>query len=307
MQSHFAFGTASSIGSSSGNWLQPPTVTSSLLASTVSPVPTTLLGSNQASAGAVASSGAQTMSLTQLAEFQQLKEAFNTQGPYCRFRQVFYNASSMAASINQQVPQGMDPNIWEQIQKNNPDSSRLIPVQLSGFDELFNRVQHQSQRIQEHIQALDGIERMLSECSDIEKTDCTIKLTDFRTRYYMLFRRLVQFIGRVWCLLSRGRPLRTEELQMKENITVCERRITSPGQLRDKLADLMELFRSSISIYKLNEPNYHASFPKESMERIHRVVSKQQEGLDRLLQVSIQLEKDLSVVADGLMSLSYSA
>lgn len=191
-------------------------------------------------------------SLLQLPDIQSIKEAFNLQGPSCRFRYIFYNASSMAATINPQVPQGMDPALWEQIQKNNPDPSRLVPVQLSGFDELQTRMQQQSARIQEHLQALTGIERVLAECSDIEKTQCALKLTEFRNRYCTLFRRLVQFIGRVWCLLSRGRALRVEENQMKEALEALQKRMNSPGQLHDQLADLIELFRTSVSLENLN-------------------------------------------------------
>jgi len=210
----------------------------------------------------------------------------------------------MAASFNQQVPQGMDPNLWEQLQKNNPDPSRLVPVQLSGFDELQTRMQQQSMRVQEHLQAMTGIEKILSECSDIEKTQCAVKLTEFRNRHYTLFRRLVQFIGRVWCLLSRGRALRAEETQMKEALEALQRRVSSPGELHDKLADLMELFRTSISVRKFQDVYKQTSLRKESLEGICRVINKQQEGLDLLLQVTYQLENDLNVLADGLQSLA---
>ncbi|GJD09027.1 Nucleoporin nup44 [Galdieria sulphuraria] len=194
----------------------------------------------------------------------------------------------MAATVAQQVPQGMDSTLWEQIQRNNPDPSRLVPVQLSGFDELQTRIQQQSTRVQEHLQALTGIENILSECSDIERTQCALKLAEFRNRYYTLFRRI-------------------EENQMKDALEALQRRVSSPGELHDKLADLIELFRTNISLQKFNELHKQTSLRKESLERIYRVISKQQEGLDLLLQVSYQLESDLNILADGLKSLVSNA
>ncbi|KAK4526180.1 hypothetical protein GAYE_SCF20G4094 [Galdieria yellowstonensis] len=292
-------------------WPQPSYTTSSLgttqLFQSNPPPFSTTLGAPSLSIGGGGgpnyTAGYQSNTLNQFPEIQQIKEAFNLQGSSCRFRYIFYNASTMAASFNQQVPQGMDPTLWEQLQKNNPDPSRLVPVQLSGFDELQTRMQQQSMRVQEHLQAMTGIEKILSECSDIEKTQCAVKLTEFRNRHYTLFRRLVQFIGRVWCLLSRGRALRAEETQMKEALEALQRRVSSPGELHDKLADLMELFRTSISVRKFQDVYKQTSLRKESLEGIYRVINKQQEGLDLLLQVTYQLENDLNVLADGLQSL----
>ncbi|GJQ11696.1 hypothetical protein GpartN1_g3487.t1 [Galdieria partita] len=290
-------------------WLQQTNPSSFGTTQNIQPNPPHLGSSNwpQVSGGQNYASSYQVNTLNQLPDIQQIKEAFNLQSSSCRFRYIFYNASTIAATVNQQVPQGMDSTLWEQLQKNNPDPSRLIPVQLVGFDELQTRVQQQSTRVQEHLQALNGIEKILSECSDIEKTQCALKLTEFRNRYYTLFRRLVQFIGRVWCLLSRGRALKIEENQMKEALEALQRRLSSPGELHDKLADLIELFRTSISIQKFNEVHKQTSLRKESLERIYSVISKQQEGLDLLLQVSHQLESDLIVLADGLQSLASNA
>ncbi|EME30630.1 nucleoporin P54 [Galdieria sulphuraria] len=293
----------------STGWSQPTYNNSFGMTQNIQPNPPTLGTSNfpSVSGGQNYATSYPINSLNQLPDIQQMKEAFNLQSSSCRFRYIFYNASTMAATVAQQVPQGMDSTLWEQIQRNNPDPSRLVPVQLSGFDELQTRIQQQSTRVQEHLQALTGIENILSECSDIERTQCALKLAEFRNRYYTLFRRLVQFIGRVWCLLSRGRALRIEENQMKDALEALQRRVSSPGELHDKLADLIELFRTNISLQKFNELHKQTSLRKESLERIYRVISKQQEGLDLLLQVSYQLESDLNILADGLKSLVSNA
>lgn len=50
---------------------------------------------------------------------------------------------------------GIDPVIWEQAKKDNPDPENLIPVPMIGFAELRNRLQHQEFMSKQHQSRLD--------------------------------------------------------------------------------------------------------------------------------------------------------
>jgi nuclear pore complex protein Nup54 len=43
------------------------------------------------------------------------------------------------------VPSGLNPILWEQAKKNNPNSSKLLPVQIIGFPEINKRFRQQDQ------------------------------------------------------------------------------------------------------------------------------------------------------------------
>ena len=50
---------------------------------------------------------------------------------------------------------GIDPVIWEQAKRDNPDSTSLIPVPMIGFSQLRNRLRLQEEKSKIHQSRLD--------------------------------------------------------------------------------------------------------------------------------------------------------
>ena len=50
---------------------------------------------------------------------------------------------------------GLDPILWEQAKKDNPNPDNLLPVPMVGFSELHRRIKHQEQQCTCHQDRLD--------------------------------------------------------------------------------------------------------------------------------------------------------
>jgi len=68
------------------------------------------------------------------------------------FAEKFFNRATLGC-------QGIDPVIWEQAKRDNPDPKNLIPVPMIGFTELRNRLQHQELMAKQHQSRLDVSEK----------------------------------------------------------------------------------------------------------------------------------------------------
>lgn len=60
-----------------------------------------------------------------------------------------------ADAVNYTRPGNVPEKLWAQAVEANPDPSRLVPVQATGFADLKKRVEDQDKTTQEHFKSLE--------------------------------------------------------------------------------------------------------------------------------------------------------
>jgi hypothetical protein len=96
---------------------------------------------------------------------------------------MFYNVLPPNAMPEQiKMPANVDPILWEQARKDNPDPRRFVPVQANGFSDLKIRVEEQDKMAVQQVKALEDMQKFVRSVEQRQDVD---------TRVCLCFRLLV--------------------------------------------------------------------------------------------------------------------
>mmetsp|Transcript_4309 Transcript_4309/g.13004 ORF Transcript_4309/g.13004 Transcript_4309/m.13004 type:complete len:427 (-) Transcript_4309:343-1623(-) len=230
---------------------------------------------------------------------QSIFDAFNPSGPYCRFRHMLYNVVDPRDVARFQRPPDTDERLWEQARHNNPDPSRLVPVQASSFEQLHARVEQQNSRIAAHLNVLANVEKSVSQLQKERQLSASVKLGDYRRRHNELVQKLFNLIAKLEEALSRGQHLTEDEVAFRHGLEGVARQLTKPVQLADKLADLAEAAKASaIKFHKENAGRTEVD--PRTTRTLKTLLTEQYKGISHLYTVNKLCKQDLEVLANLL-------
>jgi len=247
--------------------------------------------------------------------------AYNPRGPYCRFRHMVYNVVDEGTAPMYGRPSDTDEKLWDQAVMNNPDPQRLVPVQLSGFDELHRRVEMQQERVKLHQEAFSRIESDLSTATSQLSDISGVRLAELRRKYRQQRVRLLKVVCRIDALASRNVPFSSEEVMLRNRLLTIRRTINVPVSLRERLADLELLITSKGWKKSKTAPNLastnagsHPSEPnktcvtpldEKSLIALKAYLSDELQGIESLYSERESSERDLQILASGLRQFAF--
>jgi nuclear pore complex protein Nup54 len=88
-------------------------------------------------------------------------------------------------------PNGINPILWEQAKKNNPNPKKLIPVQLNGFQDINKRFKQQDKENESQKETLRRIAEQIEAINSRNKIIRT-KIEQFRSRNEDLEHRILK-------------------------------------------------------------------------------------------------------------------
>lgn len=97
-------------------------------------------------------------------------------------------------------PKGIDPRMWAQAKKDNPNPSKFIPVPIIGFNELQWRIKCQETETETHKQYLVKVQHDLGELKQRHATT-TAKIMEHKRKFAELSHRILQVNGILVCCL----------------------------------------------------------------------------------------------------------
>lgn len=78
-------------------------------------------------------------------------------------------------------PKGIDPRMWKEAIKDNPDSAKFIPVPMIGFQNLKWRIKCQENEIESHVSYLSKQEEDINELKQ-RHANTTAKVMEYRKK-----------------------------------------------------------------------------------------------------------------------------
>jgi len=222
--------------------------------------------------------------------------AYDPNSRLCRFRHMFYNVVNPTDVDRFAKPENTNDVLWIQAMKDNPDPSRLVPVQATGFGDLKSRIAAQEEMTGQQQQALDEIGKYISKLQQQHELTTTVKIEEFRRKHMELAHRVLQLMVKIEVLQARGYSILTDEETYRAKLENLQQELNKPTQFKSQVRELTSLVRmqedTAVETY---EP-----LDEQSMRGIYKFLSSQQEALARLSQVLKEDAHDLEIITNAL-------
>lgn len=205
-----------------------------------------------------------------------------------------------------QKPANVSDSLWAQVQNDNPDPSRMIPVLANGFNDLFSRARWEDDVIRAHTDKLADLNEKSSNLLRDLDIDLTAKLVAAQQRHQDLSLRLLKIMKGMEILRRSGSKLSPSEThaltKLKSSLAKFSSGPLENGSLHNlkfQLESLLEsgrldAFRSAKSIQPASE---------EAAAALHSLLEDQQEGLKSLVESVQKDSSDLQIIKSGYQPL----
>lgn len=74
------------------------------------------------------------------------------------------------------MPANVDPYLWEQARRDNPDPRRFVPVQANGFADIKIRVEEQDKMAAQQAKTLDDMTKFVRSVEQRQEVDTRVRL-----------------------------------------------------------------------------------------------------------------------------------
>lgn len=194
----------------------------------------------------------------------------------------------------------MDEVLWDSAVANNPDPSRMVPVQANNFDDLLRRSEMQGRRLAEHGAVLSRIEETLTKVENDVETELSSRLGAYRRRHRELARKLLRLASVVDMETARDdrATLTAGETERKKRIDTIARALAEPAEFKDKLADLVELAERHVvgrragAEVEIRDGRAAAA--------VRDLLAEQLRGIQYLGEVCDRADRDIGIIGEGL-------
>ena len=205
-----------------------------------------------------------------------------------------------------QKPVNVSDSLWAQVQNDNPDPSRMIPVLANGFSDLHSRARWEDEVISAHTSKLAELNDKSSNLLRDLDIDLTAKLIAAQQRHQTLSLRLLKIMKGMEILRRSGSKLSPTETQALTKLKSSLAKFTngplesgSLHNLKFQLESLLEsgrldAFRSAKSIQPASE---------EAANALHSLLENQQETLKTLVEAVQKDSSDLQTIKSGYQPL----
>lgn len=139
-------------------------------------------------------------------------------------------------------PKGIDPRMWKQAIEDNPDSTKFIPVPITGFPELKWRIKCQETETETHLCYLSQVEKDIGELKQ-RHSNTSAKIMDHRRKYAELSHRILKIIVKQESTRKMGVSLSPEEEIIKTKLENMHALVSAPTQFKGRLSELLSQMR----------------------------------------------------------------
>jgi len=242
--------------------------------------------------------------LTPQQRIQAIADAYNPNSPDCRFRHMMFNRVDPADVDKYVRPATVNERLWTQAVEANPDPSRFVPVQATGFQDLRLRVEEQNKITTEHVKALEDVQAFLLTLQKKHDLDTRIKIDQYKQRHLELSHRVLKLMKRVEVLTYKGYPISLEEEAFRAKLENLQRELNQPSLFRGRLSDLLSFLRTHNQQEVSTASNIHQqltdTLDHDSLESIHTFLEQQTAGLAHLAELLKQDLRDMTLSQEML-------
>ncbi|XP_014779710.2 nuclear pore complex protein Nup54 [Octopus bimaculoides] len=135
---------------------------------------------------------------------------------------------------------GIDPLLWQQAKKDNPDPDNFIPVPIVGFDELLQRLKQQEQQTKNHQNRLDLIAQELNELQ-LKHRNTVARMDEAKRKHLNLGHRLLKVIVKQEVYRKLGVAMQDTEEQFRAQLEALQSELNHPTQFKVNYCQLTSI------------------------------------------------------------------
>ncbi|KAL7644817.1 UNVERIFIED_CONTAM: hypothetical protein RMT77_004630 [Armadillidium vulgare] len=200
------------------------------------------------------------------------------------------------------APRGIDPMIWEQGKRANPDEKTLLPVPMVGFQELQTRFKAQEEESRLLQGQLDSVAEEVTLLQG-KQSKLLSDLQECKRRQILMSHRVLKLVIRQEVTRKMGVPIEQGEEHLRVILESLHSQLSSPTQYMGRLNEILSQISvqpgscpGSLNGNSTDHPRY--SLDSEVEKDLHQFLSWEQEAIKELVNI---LKKDLDI-ANKLLS-----
>ncbi|KAJ5079834.1 nucleoporin p54 [Anaeramoeba ignava] len=237
----------------------------------------------------------------ELDQIVQLLEPMNQNYP---FKYILYNVRDQSKEVEYQKPDNMDETLWNYSLQNNPDPERLVPIQISGFQDLKTRTEQQKSSIDLQKKELENLSELINELKTNNEFNLKQKYQLCQERQVKLSHKLLRVLSKLEVLKRGETPFSEEEENFRNKLQLIEKELNKPDKFRGKLNQLIPRAKM-IEENLANQPTAELLFKDldldtESKETIFDILSQQQKGLEFSIKILRKDLRDIQIMSQVL-------
>lgn len=200
-------------------------------------------------------------------------------------------------------PQGIDPRLWQQAQKDNPDPKRLIPVPILGFKMLQQRIQCQDQQAKMYQGRLDAIAEEIDNLRKRNQNTASL-VEDAKRKQLELGHRVLHVLVKQEQNRKMGFTIQPEEEKLRVQLEAIQSELSAPTQFKGRLNELISQIRLQSQTHPRNATGalggdkQLAALDQYYLHDVKNVLKQQQEGIQALVAMIKEDVGDLTKVQD---------
>lgn len=229
-----------------------------------------------------------------------IHEANDTNSPNCRFQFIVYNKVRPEHVKNYVKPPNVNPRLWEQALRHNPDPTTMVPLQLVGFADLKKRVKVQQM-------ARDSLKKQLDELSarvnemELEHTVTTkTKITEYKRKHVDLAHRLLALMHEIELKLARGTAFSANESLFERQLINSQRELHEPTQFHARVDELSSVVRMQPQQRLIGDCHLSGPGAQANLAKIFNFLSEQKKALATLVKEAKTQREDVDIVRKGI-------
>ncbi|CAF0960309.1 unnamed protein product [Brachionus calyciflorus] len=206
-------------------------------------------------------------------------------------------------------PVGLNPILWEQANKNNPNPKKLMPVQINGFQEIHKRFTLQDKENSTQKESLNIITESIENLNSRNKLLKT-KIDQFKSRNEDLEQRMLKVMINYEIRRKIGIPLQENEKYLLNVLDSFQMELNSPINKeiqRQKLNEFVEIIKSYELTNRMNPLQTNSSFNNSietiganNLADIQKSLRDQQKAFKSLIDIVNKDMKDLERIKKDL-------
>ena len=237
----------------------------------------------------------------------------------CSFKHIVFNDMSQAGADGLMVPPpadqmaqaraqslaASDTGLWERADAHNPNPSRFLPVQITGFNALNERRTQQIQAAKDVYSKLKEAQTELQGLEDQRNVAIQLRLRHYNERQQLLAHRVL----RLQCALERQHVLRchggAEPPLGQSELSWIQRLKSLSGDMNmpdvGRLMDVADKIQREASLNERHLSGSGVGMPsayKLRVDTLEELLMKQQEAVRKLIEVSKKDLKDVAIAVD---------
>lgn len=244
-------------------------------------------------------------SLTTLKTTTSIKTQLESIGIISVYPLVTFNEEQIKQYLDT-PPVGLNPILWEQAKKNNPNSNKLLPIPIIGFNEMHNRFILQDKENQAQKTRLHLIGEDINRINDRNKLLMN-KIEQLKSKNEEYEHRVLKLMINTEIRRKLGYGFQEDEKYLRSILESLQIELASPinKEIRkQKLNEYVEI----IKLYEQQQQQQQHSFSDQtsqfygSIDEMHKSLKEQHKAFKSLIEIINKDLHDIEIIKKDMSS-----